>query len=118
MTDRSGLSLFGICPLTTAQAVIFGKWKLMIVFHIGRGYNRFSSIKRKLPDCSEAILAKQLRELESDGIIKRIDFYEMPPHVEYQLTESGTKLLEIIRLIAQWGTAYMEEYCSPKEKNA
>lgn len=118
MTDRSGISLFGICPLTTAQTVIFGKWKLMIVFHIGRGQNRFSSLKKNLPDCSEAILAKQLRELESDGIINRIDFFEMPPHVEYSLTESGEKLLEIISLIAKWGTAYMADHCPPREKEA
>lgn len=118
MTDRSNISLFGICPLTTAQAVIFGKWKLMIVFHIGRGKNRFSSIKKNLPDCSEAILAKQLKELECDGIIRRIDFFEMPPHVEYQLTESGEKLMEIIHLIAGWGMDYIQEHCPQEEKEA
>ncbi len=118
MTDRSNISLFGICPLTTAQAVIFGKWKLMIVYHIGKGKNRFSSIRKNLPACSEAILAKQLRELESDGIISRIDFYEMPPHVEYVLTESGEKLMKIICLIAEWGNGYIAEHCVPQEEKA
>ena len=111
MTDRSNITLFGICPLTTAQAVIFGKWKLMIVYQIGTGQNRFSSIKKNLPDCSEAILAKQLRELEADGIIRRIDFFEMPPHVEYSLTEYGENLMGIVRMIAKWGTSWIAEFC-------
>ena len=116
MTDRSNITLFGICPLTTAQTVIFGKWKLMIVYQIGTGKNRFSSIKKNLPDCSEAILAKQLRELEADGIIRRIDFFEMPPHVEYSLTESGETLMDIVSMIAKWGTAWIAEFCPPAEK--
>ncbi len=115
MSKKTGNTLFGICPLTTAQAVIFGKWKLMIVYHISRGVNRFCMIKKFLPDCSEAILAKQLRELEEDGIISRQDFCEVPPHVEYSLTDSGEKLREIISLIAQWGMSYIEQFCSPEE---
>ena len=111
MTDRSNITLFGICPLTTAQAVIFGKWKLMIVYQIGTGQNRFSSIKKNLPDCSEAILAKQLRELEADGIIRRIDFFEMPPHVEYSLTEYGENLMGIVSMIAKWGKSWIAEFC-------
>ena len=118
MSNRANLSLFGICPLTTAQTVIFGKWKLMIVFHIGKGQKRFSAIKRNLPDCSEAILAKQLRELEADGIITRQVFCEVPPHVEYELTESGNQLMEIISLIAKWGTTYIDEHCPPREAQA
>lgn len=107
MSERSKSSLFGICPLTTAQALIFGKWKLMVVFHIGQGVNRFGAIKKKLPECSEAILSKQLRELEQDGIITRTIYCEVPPHVEYSLTESGQQLMEIIHLVAQWGTNYI-----------
>lgn len=115
MSERPKSSLFGICPLTTAQALIFGKWKLMVVFNISRGNTRFSSIKRNLPDCSEAILAKQLRELEQDGIITRTVLCEVPPHVEYSLTVFGEQLKEIIHLIAQWGTVYINEYYRAEE---
>ena len=110
MADHSNISLFGICPLTTAQTVIFGKWKLMVVYFIGKGQNRFGVIKRNLPDCSEAILSKQLRELESDGIITRNVFREVPPHVEYALTESGEQLMGIISQIAKWGNAYIQSH--------
>ena len=110
MADHSNVSLFGICPLTTAQALIFGKWKLMVVYYIGKGQNRFGVIKRNLLDCSEAILSKQLRELESDGIITRNVFREVPPHVEYALTESGEQLMGIISQIAGWGNAYIRTH--------
>ncbi len=110
MADHSNVSLFGICPLTTAQTVIFGKWKLMVIYYIGKGQNRFGVIKRNLPDCSEAILSKQLRELESDGIITRNVFREVPPHVEYALTESGEQLMGIISQIAKWGNAYIDSH--------
>ncbi len=108
MASRSDASLFGICPLTTAQSLIFGKWKLLVVHNIIIGNTRFGSIKRNLPDCSEAILSKQLRELESDGIITRTVFSEVPPHVEYSLTIFGSKLLEVIRAIANWGMYYID----------
>lgn len=116
MSDRSNISLFGICPLTTAQSLIFGKWKLMVVYYIGKGNKRFSAIKRNLPDCSEAILSKQLRELEQDGIITRTVFCEVPPHVEYSLTDAGEGLMDIIRQIAKWGTFYIANYCTPEEE--
>ena len=110
MADHSNVTLFGICPLTTAQTVIFGKWKLMVIYYIGKGENRFGVIKRNLPDCSESILSKQLRELESDGIITRHVFREVPPHVEYALTESGRQLMDIISQIARWGNAYIASH--------
>lgn len=116
MTDRTNISLFGICPLTTAQSLIFGKWKLMVVYYIGKGNTRFSSIKRNLPDCSEAILSKQLRELEQDGIITRTVFCEVPPHVEYSLTTAGEGLMDIIRQIARWGTYYIDNCYKPENE--
>ena len=118
MADHSNVSLFGICPLTTAQTVIFGKWKLMVVYYIGKGQNRFGVIKRNLPDCSEAILSKQLRELESDGIITRNVFREVPPHVEYALTESGEQLMGIISQIAKWGNAYIQSHITDQTADA
>ena len=118
MADHSNISLFGICPLTTAQTLIFGKWKLMVIYYIGNGQNRFGVIKRNLPDCSEAILSKQLRELESDGIITRNVFREVPPHVEYTLTESGEQLLGIISQIAKWGNDYIRSHVTNHQDNA
>ena len=106
MADHSNVSLFGICPLTTAQTIIFGKWKLMVVYYIGKGQNRFGVIKRNLPDCSEAILSKQLRELESDGIITRTVYAQVPPKVEYALSELGDSMRPIMDALKAWGISY------------
>lgn len=101
-------ALFGICPLTTAQEIISGKWKLLIIHNINNGANRFCTLKHLLPGCTQTMLSNQLRSLEKDGLIKRIVFAEVPPHVEYELTPLGKKLTPIIKEIAKWGGEYME----------
>lgn len=108
MSSHEGITLFGICPLTTAQTIIGGKWKLTILYNIWKGSNRFGALRRALPDCSQTILTKQLRDMEDDGLITRKVFQEVPPHVEYFLTESGEKLIPFIQQLARWGQDYIK----------
>ena len=69
-----------------------------------------------ISDAAFDSLMRELRELEADGIIRRIDFFEMPPHVEYSLTEYGENLMGIVSMIAKWGTSWIAEFCPPSDK--
>jgi DNA-binding HxlR family transcriptional regulator len=100
-------ALFGICPLTTAQEILSGKWKLLIIHAINNGDNRFCVLKRMLPGCTQTMLSNQLRSLERDGLITRIVFAEVPPHVEYELTPLGKQITPIIQKINAWGVDYI-----------
>ena len=100
-------ALFGICPLTTAQEILSGKWKLLIIQYINNGDNRFCALRRLLPGCTQTMLSNQLRSLEKDGLITRIVYAEVPPHVEYELTPLGKQFTPIIQRISAWGEDYM-----------
>ena len=91
------------CPVTATLGVIGGKWKLLILYLINNDINRFGKMGMVLKDISKQMLTTQLRELENDGIIERKIFAEIPPHVEYYLTEKGKTLLPIIELMRVWG---------------
>ena len=95
------------CPVTATMGVIGGKWKILIIFMIYNEVNRFGKMSMMLKDISKQMLTTQLRELESDGIIKRIIYPEIPPRVEYFLTEKGKSLLPIIDLMKEWGFEYL-----------
>jgi len=94
------------CPVTATLQVIGGKWKILIVFLISRGINRFGKMSMMLKNISKQMLTTQLRELENDGIIERKVYAEIPPRVEYFLTEKGKSLLPITMLMADWGEKY------------
>jgi DNA-binding HxlR family transcriptional regulator len=90
--------------------VIGGKWKTLIVYYLLETPRRFNELKRLLPDVSQRILTQQLRELEHDGIIHREIYKEIPPKVEYSLTEVGASLKQIILPMLAWGEQYMEHF--------
>jgi len=91
------------CPVTSAMDVIGGKWKPMILFLIYKGVNRFGKLACLLKGVSKRTLTKQLRDLESDGVLHRKVFAEVPPRVEYSLTKKGQSLLPIIKVLYEWG---------------
>jgi DNA-binding HxlR family transcriptional regulator len=91
------------CPVTATMDVIGGKWKLLILYLIDNDINRFGKMDMMLKNISKQMLTTQLRELEHDGIIDRIIYPEIPPRVEYTLTEKGKSLLPIIHLMKEWG---------------
>ncbi len=102
------------CPVATVWELIGNKWKVFIIRDLLSGTKRFSALK-KATGASQKSLAANLREMEDDGIVERKVFGEVPPRVEYTLTDIGYSLGAVIEPMAQWGTAY-KEYCSLKEK--
>lgn len=95
------------CPVTATMGVIGGKWKILILFLIYNDINRFGKMGMVLKDISKQMLTTQLRELETDGIIDRRIYPEIPPRVEYFLTSKGKALLPIIDLMRDWGNEYL-----------
>ena len=94
---------FADCPLEYALDIIGGKWKLKIIWIIFT-YKviRFNHLKRELPGITDLMLSKILKTLINNNIVKRTQFNEIPPHVEYSLTENGLKLVESLSNIRQW----------------
>src|SRR5258705_11130345 len=90
------------CPAETTLGVIGGKWKLLILRELLAGVSRFGELRRRLSGISEKMLAQHLRELESDGIIARKIYPEVPPKVEYSLTASGKNLKPITHGLHEW----------------
>ena len=103
-------TLFGLCPYVTALEIINGRWKMLIIKYINEGITHFGQLKRKLPGITQSMLTNQLRSLEKDGIITRTVYSEVPPHVEYSLTEIGRQLEPIIREIGLWGKDYLTDH--------
>src|SRR5215216_3131517 len=103
------------CPVTATMDLIGGKWKLLILNLIRNDINRFGKMSMVLKDISKQMLTTQLRELESDGIIERKIYAEIPPRVEYFLTRKGRSLLPIIELMKQWGDSYILKRKKVKE---
>ncbi|HEY7316438.1 MAG TPA: helix-turn-helix domain-containing protein [Candidatus Binatia bacterium] len=95
------------CPAETTLGVIGGKWKLLILRELFSGASRFGELRRRLSGISEKILAQHLRELESDGIVARKIYPEIPPKVEYSLTNSGKTLGPIINGLHEWGLQHL-----------
>jgi len=92
--------------LEAALLVMGGKWKPLILFHLGHGKHRFGELRRLVAGVSEKMLIQQLRELQADGIIGRADFKEIPPKVEYSLTPLGRSLAEALHPLCEWGSAH------------
>lgn len=96
------------CALEAAMDVIGGKWKGIILYHLLDKTMRYNDIKRIMPKITARILTNQLRELERDGLVQRQIYPEVPPRVEYSLTELGASLRPIILLLSDWGEANIE----------
>jgi DNA-binding HxlR family transcriptional regulator len=95
------------CPVTATMALIGGKWKILILYLITNDINRFGKMNMVLRDISKQMLTTQLRELETDGLIERKIYAEIPPRVEYFLTEKGKSLQPIIALMKSWGDEHV-----------
>ncbi|AKG33431.1 winged helix-turn-helix transcriptional regulator [Paenibacillus durus] len=96
------------CPFTAAQKVLSGKWSFMIIFHLKDGPIRFNELLRKFDGLTHASLTKQLKQLESFQIIHREVYNQVPPKVEYSLTDLGKKLYPMINVLTEWGSEYIE----------
>jgi len=94
------------CPIDTFINVIKGKRKGTIILHLFQGEKRYGQLAKLLPDISERMLSKQLKDLEMDGLINRTVFPEVPPRVEYSLTELGMKIHPILKSIYKGGLLF------------
>ncbi|RFB78207.1 winged helix-turn-helix transcriptional regulator [Methylovirgula sp. 4M-Z18] len=93
------------CPVEATLALIGGKWKGVVLWHLLQGTLRFNEIRRRLPDVTQRMLTNQLRELERDGFVIRTVYPEVPPKVEYRLSERGRSLEPVILALRAWGEA-------------
>lgn len=93
------------CGLDVALAVIGGKWKPLILYHLSGSPRRFGDLRRRVAGISEKVLIQHLRELEADGIVARHDYREVPPRVDYAMTDYGKILAIALVPLCQWGNA-------------
>lgn len=93
------------CPMVSAINVIGGKWKPIILHMLSTGTMRFGELNKNIPPVSQKMLTQQLRELEADGIVVRKIYPEVPPKVEYSLSDRGATLTPILNHLYEWGRA-------------
>lgn len=94
------------CPVETALDVIGGKYKPLIMFHLLERTHRFGELSRRIPHATRRMLTKHLRELEADGVVHREVYHQVPPKVEYSLTDLGRTLEPVLDAMLQWGLSY------------
>ncbi|MBP8082891.1 MAG: helix-turn-helix transcriptional regulator [Spirochaetes bacterium] len=97
------------CAMELSLDLIGGKWKAMILWIISERIVRFNALRRELHGITQKMLTQQLRELEADGLLNRKVYPEVPPKVEYTLTEQAKKLLPVLEQLCEWGKKYSNE---------
>jgi DNA-binding HxlR family transcriptional regulator len=97
------------CPVETTLNIISGKWKGIILYRLLGDKKRFNELKKLIPNVTHRTLTLQLRELERDRVVKRTVYAEVPPRVEYELTDIGLSMSPIIEAMYDWGLNYQSE---------
>ncbi|MEL7507231.1 MAG: helix-turn-helix domain-containing protein [Cyanobacteria bacterium J06554_1] len=96
------------CPVEATLDVIGGKWKGVILYHLLSETSRFNELRRLMPDITQRMLTKQLRELEANNLISRKVYAEVPPKVEYSISDYGKTLAPVIHALKEWGLQHLE----------
>ncbi|UOQ49390.1 helix-turn-helix transcriptional regulator [Gracilibacillus caseinilyticus] len=92
------------CKIEDALSILVGKWKPIILLHLlNHGTQRFNELRRQMPGITQKMLTKQLRELEAEDIVERVVYAEVPPKVEYSITDYGKSLQPILEAMHEWG---------------
>jgi len=107
---------FNDCPITATMEVIGGKWKPVILYNLLSGTRRFGEIAIRIPNISRKVLTEQLKELERDGLVIREQYQEIPPRVEYSLTDKSRSLTSVFKEIADWGNENLLAKRPPDDK--
>lgn len=94
------------CPVETTLSLIGDKWKVLILRDLMEGTRRFGELQRGIGGVSQKVLTAQLRQMEADGLVRREVFAEVPPRVEYSLTELGRSLSPVLDVLKAWGASY------------
>lgn len=95
------------CPIEVTIGVVGGKWKMLILWHLKDSVKRFNELKKLIPGSTQKMLTSQLRELERHGVVARKIYPQIPPKVEYSLTEHGRSLRPFIEMACTWGKAHV-----------
>ncbi len=98
------------CALDITMSFVGGKWKTVVLWYLRNEKKRFSELKALIPDITDKMLSLQLRALENDGLVQREIFPEVPPKVEYSLTDEGQTMIPVIEAIAKWGREKAERH--------
>jgi DNA-binding HxlR family transcriptional regulator len=104
------------CSMELTLDVIGGKWKPLILWYLREDTLRFSELQRELPYITQKMLTQQLRGLEASGLVNRLIYTQIPPKVEYSLTDAGKSLLPILETMSQWGLNYAQTNDQQTEK--
>ena len=105
------------CPVYATADLISGKWTILVIRDLAEGRSRFCELERSLAGISPRTLSLRLRALEGEGIVKRESFQEVPPRVEYALTEKGRALLPLIDDMRRYGREWLPERCGGSERS-
>ncbi|MBB6673803.1 winged helix-turn-helix transcriptional regulator [Cohnella nanjingensis] len=97
-----------VCPVETTLSVVGGKWKAIILWRLVSGTKRFNELQRSISQITRKMLTEQLRELERDNLIIRTVYQQVPPKVEYTLSDYGRTFLPVMQAMAQWGFVHRE----------
>lgn len=112
MTEQTVKKELPACPVETTLTLIGDKWKVLILRDLLPGTKRFGELKKSIGNVSQKVLTAQLRAMEDSGLINRTVYSEVPPRVEYSLTELGQSLKPILDAMQNWGEEYKEIYNS------
>ena len=102
-------------PVQITLAVIGGKWKPIILWHLGESTMRFSQLKKAIPNITQKMLTTQLREMEVDGLLERKVFAQVPPKVEYTITDYGKTLNPVLQSMCRWGEGHQNRNKSARQ---
>ncbi|WP_310603701.1 winged helix-turn-helix transcriptional regulator [Anaerosporobacter sp.] len=97
-----------LCPCLVAQRLMQGKWAIIIMYYLSNGPIRFNELQRQMPKMTHATLSNQLKQLESEGLIIRTEYAQIPPKVEYKLSDIGKEFQPVLDSINLWGQKYIE----------
>ena len=106
INNAAQASVLPACPVETTLTLISDKWKVLILRDLMTGTKRFGELKKSLSGISQKVLTSQLRQMEASGLIMRRVYAEVPPRVEYSLTELGASLQPVLLAMQDWGMAY------------
>lgn len=102
-----------LCHMCITQKIMKGKWIVVILWLLRDKTMRFSELKRSIPDVTQTYLSKQLKSLEADHLVIRKSYNQVPPKVEYYLSDSGIKFIDVLDEMSHWGKGYVKEFVMP-----
>ena len=106
MVERNPIGKHLACPAEFTADLIGGRWKIVLLWHLFQGVQRFSELQRAVPGITQKVLTQQLRAMEKSGFLKRTVYPKVPPKVEYQLTPLGLTLKPVVDAMHQWGAEH------------